>query len=61
MNFKVAEDNKGKKLRIPLKYFLEYLIYNKDDSPLYLFESSIEDLKDGGKDMIKHFKIHKYF
>lgn len=38
MNFKVAEDNKGKKLRIPLKYFLEYLIYNKDDSPLYLFE-----------------------
>lgn len=36
--FKIGEDDKGKKLRIPFKYFLEYLVYNKDDSPLYLFE-----------------------
>jgi histone arginine demethylase JMJD6 len=40
--FKIAEDDDGYKLRVPLKYYLEYLIYNTDDSPLYLFESSLE-------------------
>jgi histone arginine demethylase JMJD6 len=38
VNFKIAEDDKGKKLRVPLRYFMEYLVYNQDDSPLYLFE-----------------------
>lgn len=38
VNFKIAEDDKGSKLRVPLKYFLEYMVYNQDDSPLYLFE-----------------------
>lgn len=37
-SFKVGEDDKGKKLRMAFKDFLEYLVYNKDDSPLYLFE-----------------------
>lgn len=35
--FKVGEDEDGCKLRMPFKYYLEYLVYNKDDSPLYLF------------------------
>lgn len=39
----MGEDDKGYKLRVPFKYYLEYLVYNKDDSPLYLFESSLED------------------
>ena len=38
VSFKIGEDDNGKKLRIPLKYYLEYLIHNTDDSPLYLFE-----------------------
>jgi histone arginine demethylase JMJD6 len=28
VNFKIAEDDKGSKLRVPLKYFLEYMVYN---------------------------------
>ena len=69
VNLKIAEDSNGSKLRIPMKYFLEYLVYNQDDSPLYLFEryiikqiikcSAVEDLKDGGKDMIKHYRVPK--
>lgn len=39
---------------------MEYLVYNKDDSPLYLFESSIEDNKDA-KYMIKKYDVPKYF
>ena len=46
VEFKIGEDDDGKKLRLKFKYFLEYLIYNKDDSPLYLFESSLEDIKE---------------
>lgn len=57
MNFKIAEDDDGKKLRVPMKYFLEYMVHNQDDSPLYLFESAIEDLKDGGKDLIDRYKV----
>lgn len=71
-SFKVGEDNKGKKLKLPMKYFLEYLVYNRDDSPLYLFEryripfllsspSSLEDLKDAGKKILKRYKQHPYF
>jgi histone arginine demethylase JMJD6 len=71
VGFKIGEDDHGKKLRIHLKYYLEYLLHNTDDSPLYLFEryfiiiiiiySSLEDLKDDGKDIIKRFDIPKYF
>lgn len=39
---------------------MEYLVHNKDDSPLYLFESSIEDNKDA-KYMIKKYDVPKYF
>lgn len=39
---------------------MEYLICNRDDSPLYLFESSIEDNKDA-KTMIHKYNVPKYF
>lgn len=46
VKFKIGEDDDGYKLRVPLKYYFEYLIYNKDDSPLYMFESSLENNKE---------------
>jgi histone arginine demethylase JMJD6 len=36
------------------------LVYQKDDSPLYLFESSLEEIKKA-KDMISHYKVPPYF
>lgn len=57
---KIAEDDSGKKLRLELKYYLEYLVFNTDDSPLYLFESNIEELKNGKK-LIESFSPPKYF
>lgn len=39
---KVGEDDEGLTLRLDLKYFFEYLVYNRDDSPLYLFEGNLD-------------------
>ena len=39
---------------------MEYLIFNKDDSPLYMFESSIENHKD--LDLVmEDYEVPKYF
>ena len=43
-----------------MKYFLEYMVNNKDDSPLYLFESSIET-KEETKKIIDHYQVPPYF
>jgi histone arginine demethylase JMJD6 len=43
-----------------MKYFMEYLVKQKDDSPLYLFESALEDRDEGSK-IIKRFQVPKYF
>ena len=56
----MGEDDDGYKLRTPLKYYLEYLVHNKDDSPLYLFESSIEN-KPQMKHIINNYQVPKYF
>ena len=57
---KVGEDDKGRKLRIKLKYYLEYMVHQKDDRPLYLFESAMESQK-GIKRMLKKYQIPKIF
>lgn len=43
-----------------MKYYLEYLLYNRDDSPLYLFESSFEDKEDARK-IIQNYQTAEYF
>lgn len=35
--FKVGTDKKGDNLKVPMKKYIEYVLYNRDDSPLYLF------------------------
>lgn len=40
-NLRVGEDDDGYALRMKFGDFIEYMVYNKDDSPLYLFESNI--------------------
>ena len=35
--FKVGEDDDGQIIKITLQKFIQYTVYNQDDSPLYLF------------------------
>lgn len=60
VKFKVGEDEDGHKIRIRLKYFMEYMVHSTDDSPLYLFESSLESNSDT-RPIIENYKVPKYF
>lgn len=64
-SFKVGEDDNGKKLKLRLKYFLDYMRVQVDDSPIYLFESALEDsakmcdiLKDWNVPYIFPYDLH---
>lgn len=41
--FKIGESDSGRKLKVTLKEYAEYVLFGRDDSPLYMFESAIED------------------
>lgn len=58
--FKVGEDDEGYPVKIKLKYFLRYASGQRDDSPLYVFDSMFER---GARDCaIRHdYEVPPYF
>ncbi len=60
VKFKCGEDDEGYAVRIKLKYFMEYMRNQKDDSPVYLFESSFDDRK-FTKDLLLDYNVPKFF
>jgi len=41
--FKIGESDSGRKLKVTLNEYIQYTLFGRDDSPLYMFESSLED------------------
>lgn len=58
--FKVGEDDDGYSLKMRLKHFLKYLKFNKDDSPLYIFDSRFENDSES-KSLLDDYKVPPYF
>ena len=57
---KCGEDDEGYKVKIKLKYFLEYLTAQKDDSPMYVFDNSFDEYP-VAKGLMADFAPPKYF
>lgn len=57
---KIGESDSGRKLKVTMKEYIEYMLFNRDDSPLYLFESNIEEHPEI-KQMCDEYKPPKFF
>ena len=58
--FKCGEDDDGYPVKIKLKYFLRYMARQRDDSPLYIFDSMFEDDKRSCK-ILHDYAVPAYF
>ena len=58
--FKVGEDDDGYPVKMKLKYFLRYMARQRDDSPLYVFDSMFES---GSRDcgIRRDYEVPPYF
>jgi histone arginine demethylase JMJD6 len=58
--FKVGEDDKGYKVKMKMKYFLQYLQNTTDDSPLYIFDGNYDN-DSVSKGLLNEYRVPKYF
>ena len=57
---KCGEDDDGYTIRMKLSYFLEYLKYNRDDSPLYIFDATFDEDR-YAKRILEDYTVPEYF
>mmetsp|Transcript_16203 Transcript_16203/g.36452 ORF Transcript_16203/g.36452 Transcript_16203/m.36452 type:complete len:582 (-) Transcript_16203:605-2350(-) len=61
VRFKCGEDDYGKSVRIKLRDFIKYMKHCKDDSPLYIFDSTFEDDEESGSALLKDYDVPSFF
>ena len=56
----MGESDSGQKLKTSLSDYVQYTLFGRDDSPLYLFESALEDHPEA-KQIVNDYKVPKFF
>lgn len=58
--FKCGEDDDERTIRVRLRHFLQYTQHNRDDSPLYIFDSRFDDDKHANR-ILRDYRVPSYF
>mmetsp|Transcript_76047 Transcript_76047/g.114501 ORF Transcript_76047/g.114501 Transcript_76047/m.114501 type:complete len:447 (-) Transcript_76047:359-1699(-) len=58
--FKCGEDDDERNIKIRLKHFLGYTEGNKDDSPLYIFDSAFDEDSKANR-ILRDYRVPSYF
>ena len=58
--FQCGDDDNGKSMKMKMKHFLGYMHHQKDDNPLYIFDSTFNER--GATRPLRHdYEVPKYF
>ena len=59
-SLKCGEDDDGYTIRMKLRYFLQYMNHNNDDSPLYIFDATFDEDR-YAKRILEDYTVPEYF
>jgi histone arginine demethylase JMJD6 len=58
--FKCGEDDDGRNIKIRMKQFLSYTEFNRDDSPLYVFDTAFDEDRYADR-ILRDYRVPSYF